>query len=158
MKKVLLIIISFFVFNIKVYANEKPYLDSLEIMNGVNTLSFDKMNNLYTINVYEDIDALDISYKVKEDIDVSIIGNELIKEVNDVYINLAHDDEVNSYHLIVNKIDNTKSVMAYETKVEEDSDNPVVKTSIVFASIIINGLMLVILFHKKNPKKDLFIK
>ena len=158
MKKVLLIIISFFMLSITAQAKEIPYLDSLEIMNGVNTLSFDKMNNLYTINVYEDIDALDISYKVNENVEVFIVGNELTNEVNDVYINLSLDDEINSYHLIVNKIDNTKSVLAYNYQEESFKDNKVLQIGVIITCLILNMLLFYILFHKKNPKKDLFIK
>lgn len=152
MKKWLLLIISFFMFTNSVCAEElKPYLTDLEITNGVNTLIFDKHNDLYTINVYEDVDALDFSYKTDNDnTKVSVVGNELTDSVNDIYINLDNDGKTNSYHLIVNKIGDSKPVFYEIPGDEQIKDNKLMQLIIVIGYVFVNVIMIKILFHKKR--------
>jgi len=152
MKQFLLLIISFFMVPCFINAEEfKPYLTDLEITNGVNTLTFDKHNDLYTINVYEDVDALDISYKTEDsDTVVEIIGNELTNPINDVYINLDNDGKNNSYHLIVNKISDSKPVFLELSSNEPTKDNKLMQLLIVIGYVLINVLIFKILFHKKR--------
>ena len=151
MKKILLLIISFLMFTNSLEAASKPYLTSLEVTNGVNTLNFDKNNDLYTINVYQDVDALDISYKVSNpDTKVEIIGNELKEEVNDIYINLEYGNDKNSYHLIVNKINDAKPVFYEINPNNIKKDNKLMQLVIIILYVFINYILVKLLFHKKR--------
>ena len=137
--KYLIVIISFLLLPIIISASDKPYLTSLEITNGVNTISFDSKNDLYTINVYEDINSLDINYKVdKEDTIVEIIGNDLVNDVNDVYLNLDYLGNTNSYHLIVNKINNDLPAFNAITSDDIKKDNYLMQGVVIVSVILIN--------------------
>lgn len=151
MKKILLFIISFFMACNQISAASIPYLTSLEITNGINTINFDKDNDLYTINVYDDIDSLDISYTVNNpDTKVEIVGNELTKDINDVYINLLDEDVKNTYHLIVNKIDDTKPVFYEINNDNIKKDNKLMQILIIIIYVFINCFLVRVLFHKKR--------
>ncbi len=152
MKKVILTVISFFIFTMNIMAlDNKPYLTNLEITNGVNTLNFDKYNDVYTINVYEDIDSLDISYETdSDDTYVEIVGNLLTNEVNDVYINLMNNKDTNSYHLIVNKVNDLKPVFYEVEPPSKVQGNRLMQLVIVIIYVLINFIMTKILFHKKR--------
>lgn len=81
------------------------YLENLTILNGENTLEFDSLNTLYTINVESTVEFLELEYIASsEDVIVEVIGNEnFVEGQNIVYINLSLEDELTQYKLIVNK-------------------------------------------------------
>lgn len=81
------------------------YLENLTILNGENTLEFDSLNTLYTINVESTVEFLELEYVASsEDVIVEVIGNEnFVEGQNIVYINLSLEDELTQYKLIVNK-------------------------------------------------------
>lgn len=152
MKKFFIAIISFLM-PLIIYAEDNiPYLTDLYITNGVNTLNFDKMNDLYTINVYDDIESLDIQYKLEyPDTKVIIIGNDnLSYGPNDIYLNLDYEGVENSYHLIVNKIDNTLPTFMDESTTQVD--HKYIKVFIVLSYIVINIVLFWLLIIKPYHK------
>lgn len=153
MKKFLIAIISFLV-PLNLWAlDNTPYLTDLYITNGINTLNFDKMNDLYTINVYDDIETLDIEYKLEyPDTKVMIIGNDnLSYGPNDIYLNLEYEGVENSYHLIVNKIDNTIPTF-FDESVKEVSDHKIIKIAIILSYIVINFIVFWVIIIKPHHK------
>jgi len=55
-------------------------LENLEIKNGEMTPRFDPYNNIYSVKITDDITKLEIEYLKKDNIEVNIIGNDLLNE------------------------------------------------------------------------------
>lgn len=154
MKKILFIIISFFLWSYNVVAlPEGIYLTNLEILNGVNTLSFDPLCDIYTINVTDLVTSLDIKYTTsEEDVSVTISGNESLNYgTNDVYINLNKGDVTNTYHLIVNRYSDTETAfMEITPEVIESKVNNYTIPLLTVCWFVINLILFYFLFlrHK----------
>ena len=79
-------------------------LEDLNVVNGELTPEFDIYNNIYSVSVAEDVDALVIDYEVTAGYVVNIVDNyDLVPGENEVYIQVIKDEEINTYILLVNK-------------------------------------------------------
>ena len=131
-------------------------LEELEIVNGKLDLKFDKYNNIYTVEVEENIKTLEFEYKVSEGYKVSIDNNVLNSDINYVYLNVYNDTTLNTYTFIVNKnitetsslIDDYKSNLF--VKEEEAPTSGVI--SIIVSCIIFLIIVFILLFKKKKVK------
>jgi len=96
-------------------------LEDLKILNGELSLKFDSLNTIYTINVAEDIESLELEYRLKDNTNISIIGNDNFQlGINEVVITVYNDEASVSYYLYVYK-ENTSTVFAptsYSSKKE----------------------------------------
>ena len=71
-------------------------LNDLKIINGVLSPEFDIYNNIYSVNIDENVDKLVIEYDVDSDYIVNIIDNEsLVPGNNEVYLQVIKDNEIN---------------------------------------------------------------
>ncbi len=127
-------------------------LEDLKVLNGTMSLDFDSLNNIYTISVEEDVQELDLDYKVSTGYNISIIGNNLTNNLNEVVISVYNDEEVNSYYLYVTKEVNVAQVVDNNTNLEiKEEINPLVLPSIASLCFIIILLLFVIIYkNKKN--------
>ena len=128
----------------------------LEVLNGKMSLKFDKYVNTYTIEIEDDVNFLDIKYKIDESDKVQILNNEnLIGGLNYVFIEVTHENEKNMYTLEVYK-NETKNVF-HEVEITPSDETPEKMPEYV-PIVIISGVVLVILFtywllfHKKKVK------
>ena len=127
----------------------------LEVLNGKMSLKFDKYVNTYTIEIEDDVNFLDIKYKIDESDKVQILNNEnLIGGLNYVFIEVTHENEKNMYTLEVYK--NAKNVF-HEVEITPSDETPEKMPEYV-PIVIISVVVLVILFtywllfHKKKVK------
>ena len=126
----------------------------LEILNGVMSLKFDKYVNTYTVEVDNNVEKLQINYKVEDEFQVDVINNENINEgLNYVYIIVTNKNEQNTYTLEVYK-EATKKVIStsnLETKLEVEQqvnkNTPYIIGTICFAVILI---IFLIIFHPRK--------
>lgn len=129
----------------------------LEVLNGNMFLKFDKYVNTYTIEIEDDVNFLDIKYKIDEKDTIKILNNEnLIGGLNYVFIEVTHENEKNMYTLEVYK-NETKNVF-HEVEITPSDDTPEKMPEYV-PVVIISVVVLVILFthwllfHKKKVKR-----
>lgn len=129
----------------------------LEVLNGNMFLKFDKYVNTYTIEIEDDVNFLDIKYKIDEKDTIKILNNEnLTGGLNYVFIEVTHENEKNMYTLEVYK-NETKNVF-HEVEITPSDDTPEKMPEYV-PVVIISVVVLVILFtywllfHKKKVKR-----
>ena len=129
----------------------------LEVLNGNMFLKFDKYVNTYTIEIEDDVNFLDIKYKIDEKDTIKILNNEnLVGGLNYVFIEVTHENEKNMYTLEVYK-NETKNVF-HEVEITPSDDTPEKMPEYV-PVVIISVVVLVILFtywllfHKKKVKR-----
>ena len=126
-----------------------------DIKNAILEPSFD--NNIYSYNVYidDDIDKLDLHFKMDKDSRINVIGNNnLSYGDNYIFIELTKDNILKTYTLIVHK-EKTSEVMSYnkETKLEVKSSNNYYKYIIPMGYILIIIVLYIIFFKKKELNK-----
>ena len=129
----------------------------LEVLNGKMSLKFDKYVNTYTIEIEDDVNFLDIKYKIDEKDTIKILNNEnLVGGLNYVFIEVTHENEKNMYTLEVYK-NETKNVF-HEVEITPSDETPEKMPEYV-PIVIISVVVLVILFtywllfHKKKVKR-----
>lgn len=129
-------------------------LNDLKIINGVLSPEFDIYNNIYSVNIDEDVDKLVIEYDVDSDYIVNIIDNEsLVPGNNEVYLQVIKDNEINTYTLLVYK-EETDTVVNYDyllepLEVKEELPSYVAPLIIGCCSFVIL-LVFILLFKKKK--------
>ena len=129
-------------------------LNDLKIINGVLSPEFDIYNNIYSVNIDENVDKLVIEYDVDNDYIVNIIDNEsLVPGNNEVYLQVIKDNEINTYTLLVYK-EETDTVVNYDyllepLEVKEELPSYVAPLIIGCCSFVIL-LVFILLFKKKK--------
>lgn len=129
-------------------------LNDLKIINGVLSPEFDIYNNIYSVNIDENVDKLVIEYDVDSDYIVNIIDNEsLAPGNNEVYLQVIKDNEINTYTLLVYK-EETDTVVNYDyllepLEVKEELPSYVAPLIIGCCSFVIL-LVFILLFKKKK--------
>ena len=86
-------------------------LKELKILNGELSLEFDSLNTIYTVNLSNDDNMLLLEYKIDENDNISIKGNNLIEGKNEVVITVYNDKNSTSYYLEVYKDSSTNVVL-----------------------------------------------
>lgn len=129
-------------------------LNDLKILNGNLDLKFDKYTYEYTVEVENDIDHLEISYKLDENATIEIINNELREEENIVTIKVSDEKSEEIYTLYVHKdeevvsgIDNYKKNLEVIKKEEINVYQVQILSISIFLIIII---IFTFLFGRKN--------
>ncbi len=85
-------------------------LKDLKILNGHLDLKFNEYIYEYTVSVDEDINKLEFSYKLDDDVAMEILNNELITRDTQVTIKVSKNNEEETYILNVHK--NTTNAVA----------------------------------------------
>lgn len=119
-------------------------LEELNILNGYLDLKFDKLNNIYTVRIEENITNLVFNYKVSDGYKVEILNNDNLENLSNVYIKVYNDIEENIYTFTVYKeLSNTTSLIEnYKNSLNIPEDN--VSTKDIYSILI--GCIIVILF------------
>lgn len=76
-------------------------LKDLKILNGEMPLEFDPLNTVYTINMDGNDKELEFEYKIDENDNISIVGNDLREGENNLVITVYNDEKMMSYYLTV---------------------------------------------------------
>ena len=129
-------------------------LNDLKIINGVLSPEFDIYNNIYSVNIDEDVDKLVIEYDVDSDYMVNIIDNEsLVPGNNEVYLQVIKDNEINTYTLLVYK-EETDTVVNYDYLLEplevKEELPSYVAPLIIGCCFFVILLVFILLFKKKK--------
>lgn len=131
-------------------------IEELNILNGKLDLEFDKYNNIYTVEVEENINKLEFTYKISEGYNISVNNNVLDEDINYVYVNVYNDTDFNTYTFIVNKnISETTSLIDdYKSKifVKEEKVSKGEVIGIISGCFIILLIVFILLFKKKKIK------
>ena len=129
-------------------------LNDLKIINGVLSPKFDIYNNIYSVNIDENVDKLVIEYDVDSDYIVNIIDNEsLVPGNNEVYLKVIKDNEINTYTLLVYK-EETDTVVNYDYLLEplevKEELPSYVAPLIIGCCFFVILLVFILLFKKKK--------
>lgn len=133
-------------------------LTDLEVLNGTLSPEFDIYNDIYSVDVDEDVNQLVLDYTVEEGFVVNIIDNEnLTAGENEVYLQVIQGEEINTYTILVYKED-SQPVINYELipqEVEVKKEmSPYTVPIIITSCIVIILFFTWLLFHKKRPKRQ----
>ena len=148
-----------FLFCIFIYLNVYPkngdnMLEDLKVLNGELSPRYDKYNNKYTIKISKDVSKVDFNFIKEDNIDVSIYGNNNLKEGDNNIVLLVKDkDNINYIYItvikekskeIINVLDNTSSLeIANSTPIYT---GPLIATSCFLIIIVV----FLLLFYKKR--------
>ena len=129
-------------------------LNDLKIINGVLSPEFDIYNNIYSVNIDENVDKLVIEYDVDSDYIVNIIDNEsLVSGNNEVYLQVIKDNEINTYTLLVYK-EETDTVVNYDYLLEplevKEELPSYVAPLIIGCCFFVILLVFILLFKRKK--------
>ncbi|MCI8671704.1 MAG: hypothetical protein HFI36_06745 [Bacilli bacterium] len=130
-------------------------LKELKILNGELSLEFDSLNTIYTVNLSNDDNMLLLEYKIDENDNISIKGNNLIEGKNEVVITVYNDKNSTSYYLEVYKDSSTNVVLNTSKEVginvaKTEMPDYVVPSIAVVCFLTI--LFLFVLLFKKSKK------
>ena len=154
MRRVILVLSLFFLFNGKVLA-ASAYLENLEIDSYNLSPNFDKYNNTYSINVSKEEKYLNISYKLEDaQAKVEVIGNDLtINKSGEVLINVQNDEEKQTYKILINQEDvqNVASLNndLVELNVPKKRNMKLILIYIIIGWLILNIISHRLIFHKR---------
>lgn len=134
-------------------------LENLEILNGEISPNFDSLNNMYSVNVTNEVSSLEFIYDC-ENCEVEIINNEILLEgLNEVYINVYSENNLEIYTFLVTR-EVSQSVFMEETlAIEENLDSTSLLIEnyqveqLIILCIILIIIVFKILFHKKRVNK-----
>ncbi len=133
-------------------------LKELEILNGILSPSYDIYNNVYTVKVENNIESLVLNYKLDENVQINIQGNDNLKEgENIIYLILKKDDLEEVITLYVNKEISKKVIFTDPNIITKAEVKPVIAS---YVAPLIGGccfliilLTFIFLFKKKKNKK-----
>ncbi len=134
-------------------------LEDLKILNGNMSLEFDTFNTLYTVFVDAHVTSLEMEYRLKDGVELSVIGNENFSYgKNEVVLTVWNDTEMESYYLYVTRehIIETTNTLEDVTRLEIDRGEvweyaiPVI-SSICFLIILFTFTFL---FKKRKNTKN----
>ena len=135
----------------------KVMLENLKVLNGELSLEFDPYNNIYSVNIAEDVTSLVLEYVVTDGYIVNIIDNEGLEEgENTVYIQVIKDEEINTYTLLVYK-EITSPVIDYEyllEPLEVEEELPEYVAPLIAGSCLIVILIVFLLLFKRKKWRE----
>lgn len=127
----------------------------LKILNGELSLKFDKYVNSYTVNVENNVDTLEIEYKIRDTDEIKIVNNENFNYgLNYVFLEISNGEEKNVYTLEVYK-EKIENVMKYEEETISSNNkerNEYMPYIISFTCFFIIMFFFIVIFHKKKSK------
>lgn len=133
-------------------------MESLEILNGQISPKYDKSNDIYTVNISNEIDKLDIKYLTLNNEEVNVYGNLDFEEgENKVIISVTNDKEIRYITLFVNKEQNR---YVGQTMLESSQLNinnkyaPSYTAPLIFCLCSLIILIIYYILFKKKKKKN----
>lgn len=133
-------------------------LQDLEILNGELSMKFDPLNTKYTVTVDSNEETLEFNYKLKENCEISVIGNALNEYKNEVVLTIYNDTESMSYYLTVYKEEiitaNSNINLKEEIVLSENQDMPnYIAPLIASVCFLVILLFFTLLFKKKKKSR-----
>lgn len=133
-------------------------LQDLEILNGELSMKFDPLNTKYTVTVDSNEETLELNYKLKENSEISVIGNALNEYKNEVVLTVYNDTESMSYYLTVYKEEtitaNSNINLKEEIVLSENKDMPnYIAPLIASVCFLVILLFFTLLFKKKKKSR-----
>ncbi len=129
-------------------------LKDLQILNGEMPLPFNSLNTIYTITVKDTETSLNIDYKIDSSDNISIFGNNLTEELNEVVITVYNDTDMMSYYLYVYKEKSletaTDKTVFNSLEINKEALPSFVIPSIASACFVVILLFFTLLFKKKK--------
>lgn len=132
-------------------------LQELKILNGELSLEFDPLNTKYTVIVNSSVKELQLEYIINEEDTITIAGNNLNNDYNEVIITVYNDKESTSYYLYVYKEKNDE--VNYDINYFSSIETPTKEETSVYAVPIISSICFIIilltfsfLFRKSKVK------
>ena len=130
-------------------------LKELEILNGEMSLVFDPLNSKYTVFVADNVNELEIEYKLKENANIVIEGNYNLTDGSEVVITVSDgmDSVIYLFNVYKNKDEKVSENISNITLLDVSSKKEVSEyagpgvASICFVLIL---FLFVLLFHKKR--------
>lgn len=150
LKKNVFFFLLFLFFPIAVQAKDLV-LDELTILNGNLSIPFESLNNEYTVILKEDVEQLELEYKVEEGVTIFIEGNKDLKNNSVVTITLNDEKKTVVYHLQVLKEEKEIAQNVFlEAPIPEKTNFMYEYKNYIIPSTCLLLLFLVfkILFHK----------
>jgi len=135
-------------------------LQELKILNGKISLKFDPLNTKYTIIMNNNDNYLDMEYKIADTDKITIIGNDLINDYNEVIITVYNESESMNYYLYVYKEETTQvstninNLIGGESIIKEEVSEYAVPLISSICFLVIT-LLFAILFRKKKISKKI---
>lgn len=131
-------------------------LEDLTIINGEMALEFDPLNTKYTITLNDNEDTeLKFDYVLKDNYQMSVVGNFLDKDVNEVVLTVFNEDDIVNYYLTVYKEDAEDVSNTNISKVElevplKKEISPYAAPGIAVSCFVLILIIFVLLFHRKR--------
>ena len=130
-------------------------LKDLKVLNGNLELKFNEYTYEYTVVVEDNVNELELEYKLEDNCLINITNNVLDDYENIVYIDVYNEDNIDTYTLYVYKesidytvgIDNYKKSLEVINTVEVETYKLQLLASGIFLSIVI---VFCIIFHKRK--------
>ncbi len=154
----------FLFFPLAVFADE-VYLKNFEVINGSLSISFEPMNNIYTIYLEEEEDRVNFTYDLsKEGLQVSVLGEEYVEgRQNVMTISLADENEIGhqTYTFYLEKKSSEEVFMndgnTFGLDISPEKEIPFLKLKVILICTILilvlfNYLVLRIFVKKKQKK------
>ena len=123
-------------------------LKDLKILNGILELKFNEYTYEYTVVVEDDINNLEIDYKLEDDCYLTIRDNEIDYGENIVYLDVYNVDNLITYTLYVYKESSelTSGIDNYKKSLEIANSNNEIETYKVQLLTVGVFLIIVIIF------------
>ncbi len=128
------------------------------IENGILEPEFQNDIESYYVSISEDVDSLDLDFKLEPGTKINVVGNNDLKiGDNYVFIELEKEGMVKTYRFLVNK-EETATVFNYEEpvrlEIEENKKEPIDYTPII---ILVCIFLIIVIFKTifKSNKKQL---
>ena len=130
-------------------------LKELEILNGEMSLVFDPLNSKYTVFVADNVNELEIEYKLKENANIVIEGNYNLTDGSEVVITVSDgmDSVIYLFNVYKNKDEKVSENISNITLLDVNSKKEVSEYAgpgIASTCFVLILFLFVLLFHKKR--------
>ena len=132
-------------------------LEELKVLNGDLSPKYDKYNNMYTVKINNDIKKVDFVFKEDDNLDISIYGNDNLKEGdNKIIIACSNGSKVNYIYITVIKagIKEVINTSDFITPLEVANSMPIYTEPLIATSCFLIIVTIFLLMFGKKKKRQ----